>query len=171
MRSQARLTSGRPARLAVLGWVDARDEATGRRQRVVYALNAAGRGALRAWLARPPTSFALEMEGLVRIYLGSQGRPADLLQTLEAMQTEPVAMLHIAGDIIPAYLAGRPPPPADEVHVRALLFDFLTHFAAFVRDWAERNRTEVKRWAGEDVAVRDRRALRRMQAMPRMEGP
>src|SRR5579871_4578206 len=66
-------------RLAVLGLVEAERDFVGKRPRTRYAITPAGKAALAAWLATPPRTFALEMEGLLRLYLASFGTRDDLL--------------------------------------------------------------------------------------------
>jgi PadR family transcriptional regulator, regulatory protein AphA len=157
-------------RLAGQGWVSGQAAATGARERTVYSITAAGRRALAAWLATPPDVFALEMEGLVRVYLAPFGTVDDLDQSLAAMQAQAETMLRIAGDVIPAYLAGQGPPPRDEMYQRAVLIDLLAHFAQLVHDWARRSRREVGRWDG-DPKARDARARSLMKQLPRIEPP
>ena len=153
-------------KLEGLGWVVGVPETTGRRKRLEYAITATGRAELARWLGTPSTAFALELEALVRVYLARFGSERDLLAAITSMAAEAEVMLDIAGEIIPAYLAGTPPPPADLVHHRAVLFDFLTGFAAFVQDWADRSSAEVESWAGCDPAALEARALKRMRGMP-----
>jgi DNA-binding PadR family transcriptional regulator len=154
-------------KLEALGWVAGEIEANGRRRRTTYAITRKGRQALALWLQTPPERFALEMEGLVRVYLASFGTDDDLDRAVAAMEASADTMLRIAGRIIPAYLEGRPPPPAAELHVRAILIDFLAGFAGFVDAWAKRSRKEIARWPEGDAAARDRRALRTLKSAPR----
>jgi DNA-binding PadR family transcriptional regulator len=60
-----------PGRLARAGLLDEHLETTGRRRKT-YRLTAAGREALDAWLAEPPTEFTeLRHRGLLKLALGA----------------------------------------------------------------------------------------------------
>lgn len=150
--------------LAASGWVSATDAATGNRPRTEYAITAAGRRALARWLASTPDVFALEMDALVRLYLAPHGRAADLGRTLEFMQLQAEGMIELGQEITAAYLAGRPPPPHDELYQRAPLLDFLAGFGLFVQQWAQRSRKLVAMWDGEP-ARRDKAARAALEAL------
>jgi PadR family transcriptional regulator, regulatory protein AphA len=70
-----------PERLAKAGLLDEELETTGRRRKT-YRLTRAGRDALDAWLAEPPTEFTeLRHRGLLKLALGADPRvvaPAQL---------------------------------------------------------------------------------------------
>jgi hypothetical protein len=100
---------------------------------------------LAGWLATPPKTFALEIEGLLHIYLERFGTRDDLLQTLAAVRSEAETMQGIAAGFQQAYLQGTS-PAMDEVHLRALLNDFLANFAELTRQWAERSLKTVGAW-------------------------
>ncbi len=65
-----------PERLARAGLVDEEREEAGRRRRT-YGLTDAGRAALDAWLAAPPTGALGELRdpGLLRLFLGADPGP------------------------------------------------------------------------------------------------
>jgi DNA-binding PadR family transcriptional regulator len=154
--------------LAALGLVRGTRATTGRRARTVYEITPGGRAALGAWLATPPTTFALELEALVRVYLADFGAPRDLDGALATFEAKVEEMIRIAREIIPAYLEDRAPPPVDDVVTRALLVDFLAGFASFGRAWVRRSRREVARWrSGDTRAARVSRAHRTLRnALP-----
>jgi DNA-binding PadR family transcriptional regulator len=155
-------------RLAALGLVSAQKDFVGRRPRTTYAITPQGRAALAAWLRTRPQTFALEIEGLLRVYLAPFGTREDRLQTLEAVRDEAETMLRIAADFKRAYLEGTS-PSMDQVHIRALLDDFLGNFAGFVREWAERSITTVSAWEDLGPGGKTRAALDTIARMPALE--
>lgn len=155
-------------KLAELGLAQATPDAVGRRARTVYSLTATGRGALEQWLATPPTSFALEIEGLVRLFLAPFGTRDDLLQALEAMRAEAEVMLHVAGSINEQYLQGTA-PAQEQVHLRALLVDFLTRFAELTEAWAARSLATVAAWDDLRLEGKEAAALGTIAAAPRLD--
>ncbi len=132
-------------RLSELGLAAAQSEPLGRRARTVYSLTPAGRLALEAWMATPPTAFGLEIEGLVRVFLAPFGQIDDLTASLEATRAEAATMLGLAGTIVERYMDGTA-PAQEHIHVRALLIDFLTHFAQLTEAWATRSLQTVATW-------------------------
>src|SRR5262245_18010519 len=75
-------------RLAELGLASVTEEMQGERRRSVYAITPRGRRALAEWMRSPPETFALEMEGLVRLFLAPFGTREDLLGALASMEAE-----------------------------------------------------------------------------------
>lgn len=156
-------------RLASLGLVKGRVGATGRRTRTVYSITPAGRRRLAEWLATPATTFALELEGLVRLFHAPFGTREDLLRALGDMQGEAQRMLGIARVVIPQYLAGTA-PGQDEVHLRALLVDFLVSFAELVDAWSARSAKTVDGWSNLELDSKQAEALARIKSkLPRLD--
>ncbi len=153
-------------RLADLGLARAQSEPTGRRARTVYSLTPEGRRALERWMATPPTAFGLEIEGLVRVFLAPFGSVDDLAASLEATRAEAVTMLNMAAGILEQYSAGTA-PAQEHIHVRALLIDFLTHFAECTEAWAERSLATVREWDDLSPTGKEQAARRTLAAMPR----
>jgi len=60
--------------------------------------------------------------------------------------------------VAPEYLEGRA-PFQEQVHVRALVFDFLSQYALMLLEWADRAEASANAWARLTAAERDRRAL------------
>jgi DNA-binding PadR family transcriptional regulator len=143
-----------PKRLVSLGYATARAERTGRRERTVYAITGAGRAALSAWLAEPPSKgFQLEFEAFLRVFLAPSGSTDDLLRAVEHIRAEMAAMADQAFRIRDEYLEGRAPFQRYAVH-RALVHDFLTSFAVMAEAWAERTQERLAAWPQEDEAQR-----------------
>jgi PadR family transcriptional regulator AphA len=151
-------------RLVDAGLAVAHEGHTGRRKRTVYAITEEGRRALREWLAGPPDALVLEHGPLLRILLGREGRPEDLLEAVASAREHAEAMLAVGTPLAQEYLDGRH-PQQDEVHLRSLTFDYLYRWALFNRAWAERTEAEVRRWRDtEPNAAKRRRALARIEA-------
>jgi DNA-binding PadR family transcriptional regulator len=141
-------------RLVERGLATARRDATGGRPRTTYAITAAGRRALRRWLATPPRPTALECEPLLRVFLADFAPPEQRQAALAQLRADADAILTVGRVVGAEYLAGTA-PFQDQVHVRALVFDFLWHHATMLRDWADRAEAAMGAW---DAAAADGRA-------------
>jgi len=142
-------------RLVVKGFARSDRTFTGRRPRTIYRITAAGRRALGAWLATPPRATALECEPLLRVFLADFGTRAQLDVALAQVRADAVAILTVGRTVGAEYLAGTA-PFQDQVHVRALVLDFLSHHARMLHDWTERTERVFERW---DDPTTDRQAL------------
>jgi PadR family transcriptional regulator AphA len=151
-------------RLTAAGLAAAERGATGRRPRTVYRITPGGRAALADWMAQPPGGVALEHEPLLRVFIASSGAHEDLLRAIAAARTQAEAMLAIGDGLADQYLA-RTHPFQDEVHIRALTFDYLYGWARFTVEWADRAEAEVSGWRDLGPApAKHRRALARLRA-------
>jgi PadR family transcriptional regulator AphA len=151
-------------RLVRWEYATATTERTGNRERTSYAITAAGRQALRAWLATPPTGPSLEIEGLLRLLLADQGSKDDALQAIRATR-EAIADGYAVGVAqVRDYLDGGGPFPA-RAHLVALLAQFYGDFAEAALDWCDAAEKEIDGWPGvQDVGLTDesRQALEAM---------
>jgi PadR family transcriptional regulator AphA len=151
-----------PKRLEALGLAVSRKEATGKRQRTVYAITPEGRLVLESWLASAiGREMALDFEGLTRVMLAPFGQTADLEASLRQIHEEAQAMHAVAFGIGREYLAGAAPFQRYVQH-RALMHDFLSTFALMTEDWAARSLVRVAGWEAEDKAAREAAALARI---------
>ena len=137
-------------RLAACGWATTAQGTTGRRPRTVYRITEQGRTALRAWLTSPPNGVSLEHEPLLRVFLASSGTRESLLAAIERARADAEAMLAVGGRLADEYLEGTH-EFQDQVHIRALTFDYLYNWALFTVAWADRAERVVGRW--EDVGA------------------
>jgi len=93
--------------------------------------------------------------------------PADLRRALAALSlrdlcSQVVVYLEVGRVVGAEYLAGTA-PFQDQIHARALVFDFLSHHALVLRDWADRAEIVLSAW--ERTAPRTRaRAARNVIA-------
>lgn len=154
-------------RLAALGLAKATPDAVGKRARTVYSLTPKGRRALKEWLATQPTGFALEIEGLVRLFVAPFGTREDLAAALEATRAEAETMLRLAGWINQAHLDGRA-PAQEHIHLRAMLVDYLTRFAELTEGWAARSRATVESWDDLRLEGKEPAARATIAAAPRL---
>jgi len=70
------------------GFVTARVEQSGKRDRTVYSITEQGRDALAGWLATEAKPPVLEFEGMIRVLVSEQGSIDDLRRTLETMREQ-----------------------------------------------------------------------------------
>lgn len=73
-------------RLAELGLVEGHDEPRGERRRTVYAITAAGTEALREWLRRPPETYEVRDEGLLKLFFAGVLPAEEAAEILRAMR-------------------------------------------------------------------------------------
>jgi DNA-binding PadR family transcriptional regulator len=161
-RAEARIYA-EAKRLADAGLASATRGRTGRRPRTVYAITAAGRRELRAWLGTPSEPVSLEHGPLLRVFLGREGGPDELRAAIAAAREQAEAMLAVGTPLGREYLERRH-PQQDEVHLRALTFDYLYGWGQFTRAWAESALAEVERWDDTSPSpAKERRALARIR--------
>lgn len=145
--------------LEARGWARSRRTYVGRRARTSYTISAAGRKELATWLATPPRATALECEPLLRVFLADFATGDQLLTALGQVRADADAILGVGRAVGAEYLAGRA-PFQDQVHVRALVFDFLSSHAQMLRDWADRTERVISAWERQTPTDRDRAAQR-----------
>jgi PadR family transcriptional regulator AphA len=141
--------------LAAKGYATADHAYNGKRARTSYKITPAGRRALKQWLATPARPTALECEPLLRVFLADFATPQQLAAALNQIRADAHAILDVGRVVGPEYLAGTA-PFQDQLHVRALVLDFLSHHARMLVDWADRTSAVLEQWS--DPAV-DREAL------------
>jgi DNA-binding PadR family transcriptional regulator len=145
-------------RLSRRGLARTRVEADGKRTRSIYTITSAGRRELARWLAAPPRGTALECEPLLRVMFADFARRGDVIAALRQAREDGVAILEVGKLVGPEYLR-REGPFQDQVHVRAFLFDFLSHFGRFLISWSERTEAVYGRWPEWSDEERIRSAL------------
>jgi DNA-binding PadR family transcriptional regulator len=145
------------------GWARDRQTFVGRRARTSYVITGAGRKALTAWLATPPKATTLECEPLLRIFLADFNTPEQLRVAIEQVRTDADAILDVGHVVGAEYLAGTA-PFQDQIHVRALVFDFLSSHALMLRAWADRTETAVSKWDSTSERDRERAARTSIRA-------
>jgi PadR family transcriptional regulator, regulatory protein AphA len=141
--------------LVTRGWARDRRTYVGRRGRTSYTITAEGKRALKSWLATPPKPTSLECEPLLRVFLADYATPVQLETALAQVRADADAILDVGRVVAAEYLAGTA-PFQDQVHVRALVFDFLSNHAFMLRDWADRAEQTVSLWQRQSQRSRDR---------------
>jgi DNA-binding PadR family transcriptional regulator len=73
-------------RLAEAGLIEGNDAARNGRKRTEYRITQRGRRELRAWLRKPPTTFELRDEGLLKLFFAGALPRQEAVNTLRAMR-------------------------------------------------------------------------------------
>jgi DNA-binding PadR family transcriptional regulator len=143
-RAQSKLYE-EPKKLVALGYARAVQEHEGRRRRTRYTITAAGRRALKAWLAQPGAGPELEFEQLVKIHFADGGTKRDILAnlaaTVEWVHQQNVENLATAR----RQLTGESPFP-HRAAVNHLGGRFLTSYYTMVAEWAQWAIAVVQDW-------------------------
>ncbi len=96
----------------------------------------------------------MESEALLRILMADEGSEDDLRSAIHAIAADADLMFATARTIAEEYLTGQA-PFQDDVHVRALVFDFLTAFANMSAEWARRAEQYIDHWSDLDDVGRN----------------
>lgn len=149
--------------LEVRGLARAERSYVGRRPRTTYSITAEGHEALRQWLSTPPGATSLECEPLLRVMLGDLDDTRQIEVALEQIRADAHAILAVGRVVGPEYLHGTS-PFQDQVHVRAHVFDFLSHHALMLLDWADRTEALLQQCSRAAATERDAAALQLIEA-------
>jgi DNA-binding PadR family transcriptional regulator len=136
---------------------------TGRRARTHYAITESGRQAVTEWLATAPRPTALESEPLLRVFFADSGTAEQTLAAIDQIRRDGNDILDTGRTARPEYLAGTA-PFQDQVHVRALILDFLSHHARMLTEWADRAEQAVTAWPAQTSRQRADAALTMISA-------
>lgn len=150
--------------LVARGWADAERTHVGRRPRTTYSITAAGRRQLREWLADAPGPSALSCEALLRVFLAELSTRDELGAALARIRADAEEILSVGRVVGHEYVEDRG-PFQDQVHVRALVFDFLTSYALMLRSWADRAESTIDTWEGAEITARDAAAQEAIAAL------
>ena len=145
-------------RLVSKGHAAARTRPSGTRTRTTYAITPEGRRALAAWLDSEPSPTAIACEALLRVFLADLGEPEQIDAALARIRRDAEEILEQGRIVAPEYLERRS-QFQDQVHVRALVFDFLSSHALMLLDWADRAEQTARRWPESTPEEREREAL------------
>ncbi len=73
-------------RLAEQGLVAGSDAPTGGRRRTVYEITADGEEELKAWLRRPPETYEMREEGLLKLFFAGALEPEEAVEIVRSMR-------------------------------------------------------------------------------------
>lgn len=149
--------------LEARGLIRSRREYVGRRGRSVYALTAPGRAVLDRWLELPPRGTDLQCEPVLRVLLADLQSPEQLVRAIDTVRDDARAILDVGERVGNEYQEGRG-PFQDDVHARALVFDFLSSHALMLLGWADRAEAAVRSWEGLSAEERAGRAVATVSA-------
>jgi hypothetical protein len=96
-------------------------------------------------LASEPQGFALHFEALLRVHLSPYGTKDDLLRALERAKCDAEALLR-TGVTVGSEFAEEHHQFQEQVHMRAILFDYLWRFGLSMYLWAEHWHDRVITW-------------------------
>lgn len=176
-------------RLVKLGWASVEEEPTGRRTRKRYTITTQGRDALAEWLSTEPQEPTLQIEGIMRVFFGDQGSPAQLVASMQATSRDARSMLDELVGFVDEYLeeggpmtmieTGRsgPSTPREEfrgrlmyperLHVVALSIDVMTQLLDSIDHFFAAASDEVSEWnntTDPELAPSTRQRLERIQS-------
>lgn len=135
-----------PKRLAREGLVTIRSGRAGpQRTRQQLRITAAGRRALREWLATEPAAPRIQMESLLRTLYASAGSPEDLRASLDATERSARAAFEHGRAMTVGYLAGDNPFP-ERLHVNVIWMPFVRDLLLLMLEWVAFAREEVSTW-------------------------
>src|SRR5262249_50693183 len=126
-----------PKLLVAHGLARATEGTTGRRPKTTYAITAAGRRALAAWLAEPSDAAPeLEYEALLKVSFAEHGSKAALAAQLQSVLEHARSNLAFGESMAAIYLRGEAPFP-ERIPMSVRLWTFLRTFHEGMAAWAE----------------------------------
>ena len=132
-------------RLSENGFVDTRQEHTGKRARTIYSITPAGREALATWLSTPVRPPTLEFEGMVRVLLSDQGSLDDLRATLALTREQALAHREMFARYA-AFISATGGTFPERRHLFALANTFMIGHYEHVVAWADWAEQQIAGW-------------------------
>jgi len=123
-------------RLSEAGLVVGSDAPTGGRRRTVYEITADGEQELVAWLKRPPQTFEMREEGLLKLFFAGALPAAEAVEILRAMRAHRLAAHEQLRAMEPAAAAKEDPFPL-------LVLRGGLEFTQWFADWCERMEEQI----------------------------
>jgi DNA-binding PadR family transcriptional regulator len=152
-------------RLAKDGLIEGSREHTGKRSRTVYSITDVGLEKLKAWLDTPVSPFALEFEGMIRLFVAQIGTTDQIVTAIEQVREDARQMLDFGGEVKLEYLEGRG-ALQDQVYIRAHAIDFFISLLNMVDDWTDRTLEEMRTWDSRSLVEKNKRALEILASIP-----
>lgn len=132
-------------RLSDDGYVDTRQEHTGKRARTIYSITPAGREALAQWLSTPVRPPSFEFEGMVRVLLSDQGSLDDLRATLARTREGALASREMFARYA-AYISATGGTFPERQHLFALANTFMIGHYDHILAWADWAELQIADW-------------------------
>nr|WP_198426083.1 PadR family transcriptional regulator [Microbacterium ureisolvens] len=132
-------------RLHEAGYVDTRQEHTGKRARTVYSITSSGREALASWLSTPVRAPTLEFEGMVRVLFSDQGSIEDLRRTLAQTREQALANREMFARYA-AFISATGGTFPERRHLFALANTFMIGHYDHVVAWADWAEQQIESW-------------------------
>ena len=132
-------------RLSEAGFVETRQEHTGKRARTIYSITAGGREALAAWLSTPVRPPTLEFEGMVRVLLSDQGSLDDLRATLARTREQALAHREMFARYA-AFISATGGTFPERRHLFALANTFMIGHYEHIVAWADWAEQQIADW-------------------------
>ena len=152
-------------RLANDGLIEGTREQTGKRSRTVYSITDAGLEELKAWLDTPVSPFAVEFEGMIRLFVAQIGTTDQIIAAIEQVREDAGQMLDFGGEVKQEYLEGRG-ALQDQVFIRVHAIDFFISLLNMVDDWTNRTLEEMRTWDSRSLEEKNKRALEMLASIP-----
>ena len=152
-------------RLADDGLVEGTKEHTGRRARTVYSITDAGLDELTSWMDTPVSPFAMEFEGMIRLFITQIGTTDQITSAIEQVQQDAQQMLDFGGEVKLEYLEGRG-ALQDQAYIRVHAIDFFISLLNMMNQWAGRTLEEIQTWDSRSLEEKNVRALQILAAVP-----
>jgi len=132
-------------RLRDAGFVDTRQEHTGKRARTIYSITPEGRAALTQWLTTPVRPPSFEFEGMVRVLLSDQGSLDDLRSTLAQTRERALAQRGLFARYA-AFISATGGTFPERKHLFALANTFMIGHYDHILAWADWAEQQIADW-------------------------
>jgi DNA-binding PadR family transcriptional regulator len=151
-------------RLIERGWATVTVESVGERDRKRYEITAEGRTALEGWLSTDPAPPSFEVEAIARAWLADQGRPEDLVRSMQVTAEAARATIDEMLPVLRSYLSAEAAFP-ERAHVNAVAAELVADLLAALEARCTEIAREARRWGDDDA--RDRATRRRIRRVLR----
>jgi PadR family transcriptional regulator, regulatory protein AphA len=155
-------------RLVERGHATAEVVAGPRRQRTRYTITPEGRTALTEWFSTEPAPPVVEVEGLLRMFLGDQTSKEDLCDSLEATARH-AREFQVKGYALIKDVLDTGGPFPNRLHLVEPMIGLLDDLYRLLIQWCEQTSTEIEDWPDtRDVGLtpEGRKRLERILAQP-----
>jgi DNA-binding PadR family transcriptional regulator len=132
-------------RLHKAGFVQTRQEHTGKRARTIYSITPEGREALAAWLRTPVRPPSLEFEGMVRVLLSDQGSLDEMRATLARTREQALANREMFARYA-AFISATGGTFPERRHLFALANTFMIGHYDHIISWADWAEQQIAAW-------------------------